>query len=358
MHRILLIEDNKDLLIETTELLEFEGFHVLGAKDGKVGIEIALNQKPDLILCDILMDGIDGYEVRRQIKSNFETERIPFIFLTAIADARDVRKGMEHGADDYLIKPVSIETLKKSINTRLEKAETLKKYTNTRLNELRERIIYALPHELMTPLHAIMGYATIIKDNTSEFTLTEVKEFAHQIVDSCNRLHNLINNYLKYVAEVSVKPDKTILDVVDPKCVIPAIAQRVARSFLREADLLLDINDSTLSIEIDDLGFVINEIVDNAFKFSQSNTNVIITGKVTADFYEVSITDFGVGFPHHIINADQIGAFNQFNRKSQEQQGTGLGLITSLLVIQRYKGTIQFFNNDGTTVLISLPILN
>lgn len=358
MYKILLIEDNKDLLVETIELLEFEGFHVLGAKDGKVGVEIALNQKPDLILCDILMDGIDGYEVRRQIKSNFETERIPFIFLTAIADANDVRKGMEYGADDYLIKPVSVETLKKSINTRLEKAENLKKYTNTRLNELRERIIYALPHELVTPLHAIMGYATIIKDNASEFTLTEVKEFALQIVDSCNRLHNLINNYLKYVAEISVRTDKAILDVVDPKCVIPEIAGHVAKSFMREDDLLLDIDGSILSIELDDLSFVIKEIVDNAFKFSQSNTKVIIKGKATASCYEVSITDFGIGFPHHIITTDQIGAFNQFNRKSQEQQGTGLGLITSLLVIQRYKGTMQFFNNDGTTVLIFLPILN
>ena len=102
---ILLIEDNKDMRENTSEILELAHYKVSTAKNGKEGVELAQKQKPDLIICDIMMPVLDGYGVLHMLSKNPETANIPFIYLSAKAERSDLRKGMEMGADDYLTKP-------------------------------------------------------------------------------------------------------------------------------------------------------------------------------------------------------------------------------------------------------------
>src|SRR5690349_3150357 len=101
MKTILIIEDNKDVRENTAEILEMASYKVLQAENGKVGVDVAQNVKPDLIICDIMMPVLDGYGVIHLLNKNPETASIPFIFLTAKSERSDVRKGMEMGADDY-----------------------------------------------------------------------------------------------------------------------------------------------------------------------------------------------------------------------------------------------------------------
>lgn len=115
MKKILFIDDNSSLLEEIADALQFEGIDVLCANGGKQGIELAKKHNPDLILCDIKMVEIDGTEVCRQLKRDPDTAMIPFIFLTALAEPEEIQKGLALGADDYLIKPVSLEDLLKAI---------------------------------------------------------------------------------------------------------------------------------------------------------------------------------------------------------------------------------------------------
>lgn len=122
MKKIVLIEDNDDLRENTAEILTLAGFEVLTAPDGKAGVELALSQKPDLVICDILMPVLDGHGVLHLLSRNPETAAIPFIFLTAKAERSDFRKGMEMGADDYLTKPFDDIELLNAIETRLRKA--------------------------------------------------------------------------------------------------------------------------------------------------------------------------------------------------------------------------------------------
>jgi K+-sensing histidine kinase KdpD len=358
MTKILFIEDNDDLRNETIDYLKFEGFYVIGVNGGQHGIELAQIHKPDLILCDILMKDLNGYEVRKRLKSIPETSMIPFIFLTALAENEDMRKGMELGADDYLIKPVSLEKLKNAIETRLEKSKEFDKYVKERMDELREKIIHALPHELLTPLNGILGFANLIKQNTDVLCAKEIKEMASSIEVSATRLHGLINNYLTYVAEVSknrIISDKVIYSI---KEVVTDISTNVANKFSRKEDLILDIDDAVLLMETGDLEFIIKELVDNAFKFSESGSNVIIKGRECDDIYEIIITDHGMGFPFNNNFLGELGVFNQFNRKKLEQQGSGLGLITSLLIIQRNDGTLNICNEEiGTSITVTLPTI-
>lgn len=134
--RILIIEDNNDIRESTAEILEFSGYTVIQASNGKKGVEQALHQRPDLILCDIMMPELDGYGVLYLLGKNSETDSIPFIFLTAKAERIDFRKGMEMGADDYLTKPFDEMELLKAIEVRLAKELKQKDYHSKMLLKL------------------------------------------------------------------------------------------------------------------------------------------------------------------------------------------------------------------------------
>lgn len=126
MKKILLIEDNEDFRLNTTEILELNDYEVITACNGVEGIEKAILSKPDIIICDVMMPQLDGYGVINILTKNPETSSIPFIFLTAKAEKTDIRKGMNLGADDYLLKPFDEESLITSIETRIARNQKIK----------------------------------------------------------------------------------------------------------------------------------------------------------------------------------------------------------------------------------------
>ncbi len=122
MKKVLLIEDDKALRENTQELLELSNYHVITAPNGKLGIKRAMEQLPDIIICDIMMPELDGYSVLRSLSAEKTTQHIPFIFLSAKTEHKEVRKGMDMGADDYLTKPFEENDLISAIESRLAKS--------------------------------------------------------------------------------------------------------------------------------------------------------------------------------------------------------------------------------------------
>lgn len=131
MKKILLIEDNVDVRENTSEILDLAGYSVLTAPNGKIGVELAQKEKPDLIICDIMMPELDGYGVLHILSKKPETASIPFIFLTAKTEKTDIRKGMNLGADDYLTKPFDDTDLMNAIEARLRKSAMQQKQYET-----------------------------------------------------------------------------------------------------------------------------------------------------------------------------------------------------------------------------------
>ena len=127
MKKILLIEDNYDIRHNTAEILELSNYKVLVAENGKIGVEMAMEYKPDLIICDIMMPVLDGYGVLHAVHKNESIKNTPFIFLTAKTERSDFRKGMELGADDFVTKPFSGTELLNAVDSRLNKIGQLKK---------------------------------------------------------------------------------------------------------------------------------------------------------------------------------------------------------------------------------------
>lgn len=136
MNKILLIEDNVEVRENTAEILELSGYEVRAARDGKEGIEMLKAEKPDLIICDIMMPGIDGYGVLHIVSKNPETSHIPFIYLTAKVEKTDIRKGMNLGADDYLTKPFDDIELLGAVEARLKRTKQFQNDYETNISGL------------------------------------------------------------------------------------------------------------------------------------------------------------------------------------------------------------------------------
>lgn len=141
MTTILLIEDNPEVLENTAELLELEGYQVDTATDGREGVEIACRLIPDLIISDIMMPKMDGYQVLKKLSSTPDTSTIPFIFLTAKTAKAERKLGFELGADDYLTKPYRGSQLVKTIGRCLRKKKALKEHFQDDLNEYNDFIL-------------------------------------------------------------------------------------------------------------------------------------------------------------------------------------------------------------------------
>ncbi|MBX7108717.1 MAG: response regulator [Chitinophagales bacterium] len=140
MKTILLIEDNKDVRENTAEILTLSNFNVITAENGKAGVELAIQEHPDLIICDIMMPVMDGYSALHTLSRNKDTASIPFIFLTAKTERSDLRKGMEMGADDYITKPFDDIELLNAVEARLNKVDALKKDFATSIEGFNEFI--------------------------------------------------------------------------------------------------------------------------------------------------------------------------------------------------------------------------
>lgn len=140
MKKVLIIEDNTDIRENVQEILALAGYEVFEAADGKAGVVVALENTPDIILCDIMMPEMDGFSVLYQLRKHSQTSATPFIFLTAKAEHLDLRKGMDLGADDYLTKPFDATELLNSVESRLKKKETEHKFYSRSLNKLQDLV--------------------------------------------------------------------------------------------------------------------------------------------------------------------------------------------------------------------------
>lgn len=161
MKKILLIEDNAELRENTTEILELAGYKVTAAENGKIGVDHAVKELPDLIICDIMMPVLDGYGVIHLLNNNEETRNIPFIFLTAKSEKTDFRKGMEMGADDYITKPFDDIELLKAVEVRLKKHEMLRsEFSNDvqGVNEFMHAVQETTGIELTSDLNEVHHY--------------------------------------------------------------------------------------------------------------------------------------------------------------------------------------------------------
>jgi two-component system sensor histidine kinase/response regulator len=360
--RVLVIDDTEEIRMIIGESLNIYGFETLTAENGETGIKIAQENLPDLIICDINMPRIDGYETLKAIRQHEPTSTIPFIFLSGATERPNVRKGMELGADDYLTKPFSHKELMAAVNTRLEKQAELQRQSDKKLDELRGNITMALPHELRTPLNGIVGLANILIEDHGKLPPEEVLESAKYIHESAMRLHRLIENFLVF-SQIELMGSESkrieISDLTAPLDVhrfVTDIAKAVALRYKRENDLVIDLHEASLLIPEDNFRKIAEELIDNAFKFSESGKPVMIATEMKDHHFRMLISDRGRGMtPEQIA---KIAPHTQFERKTFEQQGAGLGLIIAKRLTELLGGTMRIESKPGleTTIIVTFQM--
>ncbi|MEY2467117.1 MAG: two-component system, sensor histidine kinase and response regulator [Verrucomicrobiota bacterium] len=358
MKKILVIDDEEWLREMMQLALSQRGFEVVEAQNGEKGIVTAEKELPDLILCDVNMEKLDGYGTLSALRSSPTTASIPFILMTGLADQAGMRHGMELGADDYLPKPFTIDALYAAVDARLKKAKTVREEAERKLADLRDNISMMLPHELRTPLNGILAYGEILVADAGTLPPGEIAEMGQVIYDSGKRLERLIENFLIY-AQLEIlhsDPQKLLRkSTLSPAGIIEKHARDQAKLAQRPLDLDLDLADVPMPISEEYLSKVVDELVQNAFKFSQPGSKVSVTLNLDADIVTLTVTDCGRGLSTDHIS--RIGAYMQFDRKMQEQQGLGLGLSIARRLTALHGGTltIQSEQGAGTTVTVKLP---
>jgi CheY-like chemotaxis protein/two-component sensor histidine kinase len=362
MKKILVIEDEQSVRENLLELLEAENFEVFAADNGKAGIELAKAHLPDLIICDVMMPELDGFGVLTLIRKDPAMATVPFIFLTAMTEKTDLRQGMSLGADDYLTKPFTRMELLEALSVRLEKQAAIDQQQAQKLDQLRSSISLSLPIELRSPLNNILGFSKLLTDESDSLERSEIREMSESIYKSAERLERLIQNFLLYaeLELIATAPERIKAlrssRVSSASSVIEQMIIRQAKRLGREADVELDLQDSSVQIAKVRLEKIIEELSDNAFKYSPAGTPVRIVGAPVEQTFTLSVTDHGRGMTAAQIT--EIGAYQQFERKLYEQQGSGLGLIITKRLAELLGGELIIESTlaQQTTVRVVLPI--
>lgn len=364
MKKILVIEDEKNIrnrIVDTLELANGD-YTIFTAENGRIGVEIARAEIPDLIISDVMMPEMDGYEVLKTLRSQELTASIPFIFLSAKADIAHIREGMNLGADDYLPKPFSIDELLKAVSTRLSKYEVQEKRSKQELDEVRLRIASSLPHEFRTPLSGLIGFAEMLK-NYKQFDDETVSMMIDQVRGNAERLQRLVENFLLYAQiEMSILRTGTYnLFPTDRMTIAQELIENCVREIStrnkrpNEVDYIVE--KAILGMTAQYLKKAVDEIIDNACKFSEKGSIIKLRASTTGDgFYTIIISDTGRGISAEDL--EKIGAYIQFDRETHEQQGMGLGLAIARRIAEAYKGTLTIESEvgKGTTVTLKFPI--
>ncbi len=361
MHKILVIEDEYSIREAILEFLEAENFEGIEAENGKIGLEKARKHLPDLIICDVMMPELSGYDVLAGLRKDPIMATIPFIFLTAKADKTDMREGMQLGADDYITKPFTYKELMGAIRTRLEKKQVIEKKAQEKLEGLRQSIAVSLPQELLIPLISVSELAKTLEDEHEKIAPSNILEIAQQIQRDTQKLYRLINNFLLYaeleIAATDPNRIKQMLSrgVIYTKDIISEASLQKVKQFSRKGDLHLHLQDAKIKMSKADLEKMIEETVDNACKFSLPGTPVHVSGILDGDNYTLQVMDNGRGMSADKINA--LGGYIQFERRLYDQQGVGLGLSIVKRLAEFYGGkmTIESIENQQTIVIITLP---
>lgn len=335
--KILLVEDEEDLRENFKEILEMNGFEVKAIVDAYDGLKMLEEENFDLIISDIMMPGMDGYEFLDKVRANPNLVNIPFLFFTAKVSKEEIRKGMDRGAEDYLIKPIFEVDLINAVNASLKKRQDRLKWVESTIGDIVDKERNVKYHELRTPLFGILStleYLTQIQP--SELVEAEnvgLLKVAHQSAERLNK--SLLKLTLfQELASLKYPPDQ-----------IDSVKHSVSQAIVNFGmDLKVKFEGPDFAIEINEKlwKFIIHELLDNCFKFSTPGSEI----SVVFDRYRVTIKNQQEYLDQNFNLT--IKPFEQIKREFFEHQGLGLGLYICQQYLKYSGADIQaYIDNDG-----------
>lgn len=360
---VLLVDDDPTVLEGVADLLHYYGYTVLTATDGMQALDMMRQRVPDLVVSDIMMPEMDGYEFFEEVRGNPEWTPIPFIFLTARGQQVDVRRGHRLGADDYLIKPFEPEDLLIAVQARLKRVRDIQSVTQVEVERMKQQLLTIFGHELRTPLTYIYGYVNLLKDELSGGDDQMIDDMLNGVHLGAERLKKLVDD-LVFLARldsglvaVEIRHRSEPSDIV---AIVNSVVKELAK-LAEERNVEITVR-SPPELEIRCLpGHVkdaISRLVDNAIKFSKrEGGHVWIDVTTQGELAHIIVRDDGIGI-EPVAQARAFERFEQIDRELTEQQGVGRGLTIARSLVELHGGSIRLDSEpgEGSTFYVALPL--
>lgn len=361
---ILVAEDNQALLHGICELLELNGYDTIAAENGAEALKALNRTKPDLIISDVMMPELDGYGLHAEVRARSEWLDIPFIFLTALGQREDVRRGKEMGVDEYIVKPFDEADILIAVRAKLERWKEVRRHQEEESAELKKKIISSLSHEFRTPLTYVLNYAEMLQEETVDPSSEDFGLFLHGIRKGALRLNKLVMDFLLLVELETGEAEQIYLhrrrEIEETSAWLRVVAGHFhERAAARGLELVIDVPDGLPHMIADEtyLSDAIGRLLDNAIKFSTKSSKVVrYSARAIDEVFTISIEDQGMGIRSSEIDS-LFNVFHQIDRAQHEQQGTGSGLAISNGIVKLHGGTIDVQSEfgNGSVVTISIP---
>jgi two-component system, sensor histidine kinase and response regulator len=359
---ILIVDDNPNNLQVLGKALLDNNYGVEFATNGEQALNWLSERKFDLVLLDINMPGMDGYEVCKRIRSDSSLSFMPIIFLSADNEREAILKGFELGGQDYVTKPFDNRELLVRIKTHLALKDSLERLEEEKekaraADNLKSAFLATMSHELRTPLNSIIGFSGILLKEKPGPLNTEQKKQLGMVQDSARHLLSLINDVL----DIS-KIEAGQLTMNYQICSLSEIVNIVAdtcRPMAEKKNILLEVDlDFTRDEIISDplrVSQILLNLVNNAVKFTDKG-KVIITGKCLEEFAELKIIDTGIGIEKSNIEL----LFRPFMQIStgiaRKYEGTGLGLSICKKLLDMLNGKIEVESSPGKGSIFTVKL--
>lgn len=359
VNKILIADDDKDILYILKSLLVRNGYDVFVAENGVEVVERSLEIIPDLVIMDINMPIMNGYEACEKIRNNVVTENIPVIFLSGLTDMNDKKRALQVGGNDYLVKPFSEAELIMRINS-VDKIQDLKKRDSVNFQEIisnksekmimLETIAMGLAHEVNNPLTAIKSTLAVMNKISDDSGICElvddVKLQVSRIERVTSRVLKLANNNVQYFNDESIS--NLCHDIIE-KTKLYAEKKNI------KINVTSEIEDIRFLCDAEQFKLAITNIIKNAVDFSSEGSDVLINCKEECNNIFIEISDRGQG-----INDDQLSEIFLPFFSSDSLNHLGLGLSISKGIIDNHFGKIEVVSkvNEGTTVRVVIPLVS
>jgi signal transduction histidine kinase len=353
---ILVVDDNPTNIELLLVYLHENEYRILVTRDGQNAIERACKVKPDLILLDIMMPGMDGFECCEHLKNNPSTKDIPIIFMTALSDIQTKLKGFELGAVDYITKPFQRAEVSARIATHLTIQHQRKKLAE--LNASKDRFFSIVAHDMKGAFGSLMTFTQYISKSFDDWNREELKGLIFEMCTSAEKNYKLLENFLEWsriqMGAIPFRPNKTLIEYV----IVQAI--QLFQEHAISKDITIDYDFTSEHHVIADsqmLATIFRNLISNAVKFTPKSGTITISCTELSDSIEIKITDSGCGMNQTTV--DQLFMLNKKHQTvgTEGEKGTGLGLLLCKELVEKHQGSLHVssIEGKGTTFQILLP---
>jgi two-component system sensor histidine kinase/response regulator len=360
---ILVVDDNPENLKVLGQIVRKKGHNLTFAQDGEGALLSIKSKRPDLILLDIMMPNIDGYEVCKRLKENADTKDIPIIFLTARTEQEDIIKGLELGAVDYVTKPFNAHELLMRVGTHLDLKNAgdviaRQKKDLEIANAAKDKFFSIIAHDLGNLFNGLLSFSDILTNKTIALSEAEKEEFLGIIQESSQQGFALLRNLLEWsrmqTGRIHFRPEyQNLKGVVDANIVLLR-GNVKAKNITMLSDISPDLD---VFADPNMLNTVIRNILSNAVKFTTEDGKITVSAEKNGKFARISMADTGVG-----IDASELSKLfkidvNYTTIGTNKEKGTGLGLILCKEFIVKNGGEIWVDSElgKGSTFYFTLP---